>query len=311
MFRSGNTDINSEAYWLQAWQEKPDVDLCVRAKVKGDSIRITTSNATTLRLSTAIFTAPTTLLQIDGASFNVPVPDLHIYFLYFSQRDGNWVMASRSQAMGAIESRLPSQFSSWRASHWKSALMAPCRVVIPTGGTPEETEWCLQLARLYAYGWWYRGNGALTVMTDAEALGDSAWDGNYICLGTPWANQLRNALSADSPLWYGTGGLSFGGRALPDTDVSYKFITPYQYSAGSGLCLVEGGTSLKALKRLAAMQGIYSGAGFPDWMVWDDEVKLKGMAGVLGMGFFDMDWQVSPELSYFNEDLINRHASGL
>jgi hypothetical protein len=60
------------------------------------------------------------------------------------------------------------------------------------------------------------------------------------------------------------------------------------------------------MKRLPAMMGIYSGSGFPQWMVWDDEVKLKGLGGVTAMGFYNLIWLVDRELSYFNEDLINR-----
>jgi hypothetical protein len=146
-------------------------------------------------------------------------------------------------------------------------------------------------------------------MTDGDALADDHWDGNYICIGTAGSNLLRSALSANWTLVYSSEGLILGGEWLPGKDISYKFITPYALGSNFGLLLVEGGTSLKALKRLAAVQGIYSGAGFPDWMVWDDEVKLKGIGGVLGMGFFDMDWQVTPELSYFNEDLIRRRGT--
>lgn len=313
VFRSGNTDINSEAYWLQAWQDKPGVDLCVRAKVEGNTIRIITANtaALVLRLSADLISTSNTVLQVDDATFQLPQIDVDLASVFLSRSNDRWIISTRSSVMGDIESRLPVQFSSWRASHWKSVLMAPCRVVIPTGGTAEETEWCLQLARLYAWNWWYRANGGLAVVTDSEALADRDYSGHYICLGLPWTNSLRSVISADSPLWYGTGGLSFAGIELPEQDVSYKFMAPYTLGGSAGLCLVEGGTSLKALKRLAAMQGIYSGAGFPDWMVWDDEVKLKGMAGVLGMGFFYIDWSVTPELSYFNEDLINRRASGL
>jgi hypothetical protein len=112
-----------------------------------------------------------------------------------------------------------------------------------------------------------------------------------------------------------------GGNLITGEDLTYKFVFPLPSSPAMNdlsddvlhswrLILIEGGTSLKARKRLPAMMGIYSGAGFPDWMVWDDQVKLDGMAGVLAMGFFDLDWQVDPDLSYFNEELIAKRAAG-
>jgi hypothetical protein len=302
VFKSTDGMLNRGAYWISAVPEKLNSEMVLRAEYTGSKVIVSTVNAKYLFLDLAGF-----LADADRADMVI---------------DGDAVFLWVSCGGGFDKLTLKKHLGHWRwepggydgydecpmadPRGWKSVLMRPCRVVVPTGGVQGEYEWCLQLARLYGYNWWYRGNGALTVMTDTEALADQGFSGNYICLGTAWANQLRNATSVDSPLWYGSGGLSIAGRTLPDKDVSYKFITPYSYGLSSGLCLVEGGTSLKALKRLAAVQGIYSGAGFPDWMVWDDEVKLKGMGGVLGMGFFDLDWQVDPELSYFNEELISR-----
>jgi dienelactone hydrolase len=306
VLKTSNTNINNEAYWLQAWQDKPDEDLVIHAKASSGTIQITAVNteALTLHISSELIKTPQPVIEINGEVHRLPQSADDYFSVFISRRDGKWVMEYKS---GYVEwGRVSAGSSGWGNGHWKSALMRPCRVVVPTSGGQAEYEWCLQLARLYAYNWWYRGNGALTVMTDGEALADNEWQGNFICLGTPSANRFRVKINADSPLRSRDRGLRFGDYPFPAADVSYKFITPYTYGSSSGLCLVEGGTSLKALKRLAAMQGIYSGAGFPDWMVWDDEVKLKGMGGVLAMGFFDMDWQVDPELSYFNEELISR-----
>lgn len=304
VIRSTGRALVPGACWIDAVPIHLHQDLVLRAKVMNDIVTVSTVNADFLglNLSQQLVTPSRAKLVVDGDDIQLKVDAEGVLDqIYLFKTAGHWHV----EQVGYYRSDSGDIYPT-RASGWKGVLMQPCRVVIPAAGDQEENQWCLQLARLYAYNWWYRGNGALTILTDNEALADQDWRGNFICIGTAWSNQVRNAISADSPLWYGFGGLSIAGRMLPEKDVSYKFIAPYSMGSNTGLCLVEGGTSLKALKRLAAVQGIYSGAGFPDWMVWDDEAKLKGMGGVLGMGLFGMDWQVDPELSYFNEDLISQ-----
>ena len=311
VLRAGDAQPVRGAYWIKAKPEQLHQETTIRAHRSKSGVEVTTTNAALLQiqLERGLEHYPEYSFTIDGDSLalgNLALGALAPYVL-FEKQAGHWQLRVTEDLSLDVS-------SDWQRTpgYWKSVLMHPCRVIVPTGGTPEENEWCMQLARLYSYNWWYRGNGALTVMTDAEALADEEWDGTYIMLGKVMTNRLRNFIADHSPL-YGnslvTGTyelLHVGEHVLPYTDLSYKFVTPYWYMGHQGLCLVEGGMSLKALKRLPAMMGLYSGAGFPDWMVWDDEVKLKGMGGVLGMGFFDLDWQVDPELSYFNEELIAR-----
>lgn len=304
VLRTSNYAVNNQAYWLMGWPELPGEDMVIRAKAEGGTVNIRTVNTAALlvQLSSKLLTTDHPRLVIDGEVLDPgQVAHLDNYVFRAGRRNGRWELS------GDIPLPLLSREKA-ALGRMKSVLMTPCRVVVGTSGTPEENEWSLQLARLYAWHWWYRANGSLCILTDTDALADSSWGGSYISLGAPISNFFREAQAqaTGSPVGGVSGGLTVGDRYIPGDDLSFMFITPVTSAGGTSLCLVAGGTSLKALKRLPAMMGIYSGSGFPDWMVWDDEVKLKGQAGMLGMGFFDLNWQIDPALSYFNEDLIAR-----
>jgi hypothetical protein len=106
------------------------------------------------------------------------------------------------------------------------------------------------------------------------------------------------------------GGVNVGGMPILGKDLTYKFVYPNPLTDYKTLVLVEGGTSVAAMKRLPAVIGIYSGSGFPDWMVWGDEFKLQGFGGVRAMGFFDFNWRFDDSLSFFNDDLNSREGMG-
>ncbi|MCH7473018.1 hypothetical protein IIA79_08725 [bacterium] len=184
-------------------------------------------------------------------------------------------------------------------------MMRPFVVVYGTSGTAEQTRMNLQLARLYAYQWWYRANGHLRIIPDSE-FSDSWHSYNLVLLGGPECNSVTARFCGSLPIEPVDGGVRVGDRLLPGADLTYKFVYPNPLTDYRTLLLVEGGTSLEAMKRLSSVIAIYSGAGFPDWMVWGGEVELLGLGGARAAGFFDMQWEIAPDLTFFNEDLISQ-----
>jgi len=55
--------------------------------------------------------------------------------------------------------------------------------------------------------------------------------------------------------------------------------------------VVKGGTSPKGEELAGLFNVIYSGAGLPDFIVYDEAVKEKGWGAVLAAGFFDLNWK--------------------
>lgn len=93
-----------------------------------------------------------------------------------------------------------------------------------------------------------------------------------------------------------------GRRLIRGRDLAAKFIYPNPEHPDTPV-LVQERQSLEGFKRLFSFTEIYSGTGFPDWMVWGDEVKLMGLGGTRAMGFFDMNWRFSSELTFWSDEL--------
>ncbi|MGB2980906.1 MAG: hypothetical protein WBC77_06645, partial [Candidatus Zixiibacteriota bacterium] len=64
---------------------------------------------------------------------------------------------------------------------------------------------------------------------------------------------------------------------------------------------VHQGVGLAGLKLSTFFTALYSGAGLPDFIIFDEEVKFKGWGGVICAGFFDPEWQLDERLYYLQE----------
>lgn len=304
VFRTHNYSVSSMAYWviigapIRVYQ-----DIVVRAEADPKAgITVTTSNVRGLSLNLGAPIAPRQVVRvsIDGCTMDAPT--------------GSWVIFARvgdRWQMRGFEIRQPYKTRDTYGP-WKQALMNPFVVVYGTSGTPEQTAFNLQEARLYANHWWYRGNGYTRIIPDDEAPLNAAktTGANLVLIGGPECNAVTAKMQDKLPIAPTENGVKVGETAIPGKDLTYKFVYPNPLTDYTTLVLVEGGTSLTAMKRLPAVIGIYSGSGFPDWMVWGDEFKLQGFGGVHAMGFFDFNWRFDDSLSYFNDDLNSREGMG-
>lgn len=310
VFKTCNYSINDGAYWVKGVPgcvfEDGSIyeDMTIRARVVGNDVIITTDNTIwlELELSRELIAADQACIKIDGDVFNVELTSetngRHIVFKRYREF---WECATEDTIARFESNGFP------RNDLWKSVLMKPAVATPGCTGSEEKQAWNLHMARLYSYHWWYRGNGCLPVVLQDEldtykqkrldaGLGTVL---NCICLG--WCG-----LHYTPAIYPYYDEIHVGVRRIAGRDLTYKFVAQDHFYPVSSLYLIESGTSLEAMKRLPSMMGIYSGSGFPQWMVWDDEVKLKGLGGVVAMGLDAHAHTIDSKLSYFNEDLISR-----
>jgi len=301
-FRTHNYSISDGAYWVKVLApQRAYEDIVVRAEViSRKTVEVNTANVRSLALELApeLVEPGNVRLAVDGQALTIDVADeSHVELLLC---DGQWETGAFTppKLWKGVETYGP----------WKQALMKHFVAVYGTTGTPEQTEWNLHLAKLYSYHWWYRSNGTSSVCADTRVeLGKPEWSGqNLVLIGGPECNAATAKLIDRLPIKPVDGGVMVGDRLIPGEDLTYKFVYPNPSNDWRTLVLVEGGTSLEAMKRLPAVMGIYSGAGFPDWMVWDDHIKLMGLGGATAMGFFNLAWQVDDSLTFWNEDILSQ-----
>lgn len=314
VYRTHNYSINNRAYWatidrpLKAYCDtKVEAEVVAARTVEVETVNI---EGLTLRLPEdliggikAVPEAGTAhsgkiMVNLDGTRFTLdPVAD--DTYSFHREQESVWKAGSVAVPEGVKTREL--------YGPWKQAFMRPFVIIYGTQGTDEEDEWTLALARAYAHAWWYRANARAWIIADTDPIPELTEPPNLILLGGSKVNSVTARLEGDLPIVVRDDGVLVDGRWIPGRDLAAKFVYANPECPES-LILVQEGQSLEGFKRLFSFIEIYSGAGFPDWMVWGDEVKLLGLGGVSAMGFFDMAWQVDDSLTFWNEDLLSKRG---
>jgi hypothetical protein len=115
--------------------------------------------------------------------------------------------------------------------------------------------------------------------------------------GGPEENFFTARIEKDLPIRVKEGKVIFGSEEVSGKGLAVEFIYPNPLNPKKFL-LIRQGTNFESLKFSTFFEAIHSGAGLPDFMIFDKEVKKKGWAGVLCAGFFDADWKINSDLLY-------------
>ncbi|MFI5386109.1 MAG: prolyl oligopeptidase family serine peptidase, partial [Fimbriimonadales bacterium] len=182
--------------------------------------------------------------------------------------------------------------SAKRSGPLKLALQNRMVFVVGTHGTREENEWAANKARFDAESWYYRGNGAVEIVTDNEIGGYR--DRNLILYGNADTNSAFKLISK-APMQLKRGSLTIGDHKFAGDDKAALFL----YPEGKRLIAVVGGTGLPGLRYTDRLPYFTSGVAYPDWTVLSPDVLSKGSKAVLAAGFFGNDWKFDPKQSAF------------
>lgn len=177
-------------------------------------------------------------------------------------------------------------------------------LVYGTAGSVEENKWAYARARYDAETFWYRGNGSIDVISDAQFNNS----GNYykevnrsvILYGHAEMNSAWEPLLAGdekdnnsrSPVQVRRGVVTVDDIALGGDNLACIFIRP---RAGSDIASVGvvAGTGMAGLRLTDRLPYFVSGIAYPDCMILDINVLSKGVAGIRVAGFFGNDWSVA------------------
>jgi len=315
VYRTHNYSVNNHAYWvtidrpLKAYRDiKVEAEVTAPRTVKVETVNI---EGLTLRLPEELIGGVKAMPEAGAAHGGRVIVNLDGVRLVLNPlADGTYSFHRGKQGIWEAGEVVVPKGAKTRALYgpWKQAFMRPFVIVYGTQGTDEEDEWTLALARSYAHAWWYRANARAWIIADTDTIPEIKEPPNLILLGGANMNAVTARLEAGLPIVMRDDGILVGGRWIPGRDLAAKFVYPNPERPGS-LVLVQEGQSLDGFKRLFSFTEIYSGAGFPDWMVWGDEVKLLGLGGACAMGFFNLDWRVDDSLSFWNEELISGLAA--
>ncbi|MFC2173551.1 prolyl oligopeptidase family serine peptidase, partial [Acidobacteriota bacterium] len=182
----------------------------------------------------------------------------------------------------------------------KAAYFKPFLFVYGTEGDSDRTALNLEIARNLAQKWWIRGNGYVQVLPDSLVSEGDIEKFNLILFGNEETNNLTRRIGPSLPIRVTHGAVRLKGRQYNGSGIAAKFVYPNPLFPDR-LVLVWAGTDAEGMALTTAMDTLYSGAGLPDFLIWNRDVKRKGWGGVIAAGFFDNRWQLARDLSFFGD----------
>lgn len=182
-----------------------------------------------------------------------------------------------------------------RAGPIKEALRRNMVYIVGTTGTPEETQANWEKARYDAELFYYRGNGAIEIRTDAEwAANPQLFQGrNLVLVGHEENNKAMASLLATSPIHVRRGTLQWPDKKIQGSNLAAVFVRP---SPGDpeGSIVIQAGTGPEGIRLNQRLSLWVSGSAFPDFLIYDASMLKKGTEGILATGYFGTDWEWSP-----------------
>lgn len=174
---------------------------------------------------------------------------------------------------------------------FKEAFNNHAVLVYGTAGDEEENKWAYDKARYDSESFWYRGNGALKLISDTEYLKNPDAYGNAILYGNSATNAAWKSVLGHAPIQVGEGSVTVGDKKLTGDNLAVMFC--WRKPGEKKLNAAVSGSGAVGMRLTTRTPYFMSGIGFPDWIVDSLDSLSKGAGGVVGAGFFGPDGGVN------------------
>ncbi len=287
-FVTANPGISASDHWVTIQQQTAPLALSsVSIRLDPGQRRFVgkTSNVARMTLDVSMLPAAGELtLDLDGKKQEaLPYPSSGKLSLHYN--GSSW---SVSEPLAA------SAKTPLRYGPFKQAFQHRMEFVYSTGGTPEENAWSLAKARYDAETFWYRGNGAVDVVSDAELLKQKDKQRGVILYGNSDSNRAWPELFKDSPVQVSRGKVTVGSKVITGGDLACLFLRPRPGSDTACVAAVAG-SGLVGLRLTERVPYFVSGVDLPDYFVVGPDTLLNGVSGVRAAGIFGNNWEITSE----------------
>jgi dienelactone hydrolase len=237
-------------------------------------------------------------LEIDGSTLELnqlsdwlktnPSKSLWLQKSFSSEEKWEW----KQSQPPAAQNKNPNRYGVLKEAFRNRFLL-----IYGTEGTPDENRWMLDKARFDAETFWYRGNGSVDCLSDAQWLAlqksnpQFLAERNCIVYGNATANAAWRELLASSPISIENGRWKFGDKPARAESVMAWFLRPHPTS-DSAMVAAIGGTDLDGMKSGTRLPLFSSGTAYPDAMIVSPNFLKDGIDAVRNVGFFGPDWSV-------------------
>ncbi|MCH5600302.1 carboxylesterase family protein [Niabella ginsengisoli] len=202
--------------------------------------------------------------------------------LYLKKEETGWIIASAP----SINAKKPVRYGTFKEAFNHNMLF-----VVGTTGNTEETIVNKNKATYDAESWYYRGNGAIDIITDKEFISSKYTGRNIILYGNADNNSAWKTLLSNSPIQVKRNQASAGELKWNGDNLAGYFVWPQKDP--ELLVGVVAATGIKGMKATYANQYFAGGSGFPDFIIFSDLMLKDGANRIKLTGFFDNDWKLS------------------
>lgn len=280
-FQTSNLRVKSSHYWVTVTEQ---ADAHGQSRVRAHrSGRVETENVQELQLDAA---AVGNAVTIDGDDVSASGTGTATY----RKEGGTW---SRTSGPRGGQFRKNTE----QYGHIREAYFSPFRLVYGTQGSDLETEVTRNVATYRADQWARTGKGYTQVIPDTDVTQETMENYNLVLFGRPESNSVLDAVHDDLPVDLRDGSIDINGESYDDEAVA-RMVYPNP-KAPDNEVLVNAGTTPTAVRLATLNETIKSHMGDPDFVVFDENTRWRSWGGYLAAGFFDKDWEINPDRSYF------------
>ncbi|GAB4023473.1 alpha/beta hydrolase [Spirosoma koreense] len=285
-FTTANPAISSSMRWVSVEQQLHPLQLSrvqlIRDK-KAKTISGKADNVGLLSVDLSDFQpGETVTITLDSLKAIRHVVRNQTDKLYLARKE-QWEVATKPT---------PTQKGPHRNGTFKEPFNHRMVFVYGTAGTADENAWAYNKARYDAETWYYRGNGAVDMVSDKEFMAGPFADRGVILYGNSTTNRAWAQLLANCPIQASRGLLTIGNERYTGDTIGAYFAWPRPDSPAASVAVVTG-TGLAGLRATDANQYFAGGSGFPDFMIFDLSMLRNGVKGIRKAGFFDNDWSLA------------------
>lgn len=288
-FITANPGISSSYRWASVEQQLHPLQLSriqLKRNKTAKTITGTTENVRLLKLDCGDFNTNDLIrITLDGTDPVEFTKTGEQDSLFLIKENNKWTKTSQPT---------PNQKGPHRYGTFKDAFNYNMIYVYGTVGTKEENEWSLGKARYDAETWYYRGNGAVDIISDKEFSPEKYKDRGIILYGNKNSNAAWKMVLSDCPIQVERNRVSAGNKAWEGDDMAAYFVWPLHNSAIASVAVISG-TGVKGMKAANANQYFAGASGFPDFMIYRVGMLQSGTGDIKMAGFYDNNWQLSEE----------------
>jgi predicted esterase len=288
-FTTASTGISATHRWITILQQQRSFEysnITLSRDLKKKTIQGKTKNIATLSIDLSDFkTGDTVTLELDQQTEK-----------FIRTADAVVVLAKNSRWEKTAAPSL-NEKGVTRNGGFKEPFNNRMIFVYGTKGTPEENTWASGKAKYDAETWYYRANGAVDIISDAEFLKGNYEERGVVLYGNITTNAAAAALLRDCPVKIERGKATVGEKIWTGDDLASYYMWPKLSGNKASVALI-GGTGIKGMKAADANQYFSGGSGFPDFMVFTLDMLKDGDKAVKAAGYYNNQWKLGDDWAW-------------